>query len=58
MCRVGSQVRDPQSKTPCLIFEYVNNSDFKVCDLASPPVISLALSLSHATPPSLTAHSP
>merc|ERR1719393_147882 len=23
-------VRDPQSKTPCLIFEYVNNSDFKV----------------------------
>ena len=24
-------VRDPQSKTPCLIFEYVNNTDFKVC---------------------------
>jgi len=23
-------VRDPQSKTPCLIFEYVNNTDFKV----------------------------
>ena len=23
-------VRDPQSKTPSLIFEYVNNSDFKV----------------------------
>lgn len=24
-------VRDPQSKTPSLIFEYVNNTDFKVC---------------------------
>ena len=23
-------VRDPQSKTPSLIFEYVNNTDFKV----------------------------
>ena len=23
-------VRDPQSKTPSLIFEYVNNSDFKM----------------------------
>jgi len=23
-------VRDPQSKTPCLIFEYINNTDFKV----------------------------
>eukprot|EP00316_Scyphosphaera_apsteinii_P020841 CAMPEP_0119309414 /NCGR_PEP_ID=MMETSP1333-20130426/15401_1 /TAXON_ID=418940 /ORGANISM="Scyphosphaera apsteinii, Strain RCC1455" /LENGTH=351 /DNA_ID=CAMNT_0007313381 /DNA_START=10 /DNA_END=1065 /DNA_ORIENTATION=- len=23
-------VRDPQSKTPCLIFEHVNNTDFKV----------------------------
>lgn len=23
-------VRDPDSKTPCLIFEYVNNTDFKV----------------------------
>ena len=23
-------VRDPQSKTPCLIFEFVNNTDFKV----------------------------
>jgi len=23
-------LRDPQSKTPCLIFEYVNNTDFKV----------------------------
>jgi len=23
-------VRDPQSKTPCLIFEYVNNTDFKM----------------------------
>ena len=26
----NGQVRDPQSKTPCLIFEYVNNTDFKV----------------------------
>lgn len=25
-----AQVRDPQSKTPSLIFEYVNNTDFKV----------------------------
>lgn len=24
-------VRDAQSKTPSLIFEYVNNTDFKVC---------------------------
>ena len=24
-----TQVRDPQSKTPCLIFEFVNNTDFK-----------------------------
>lgn len=24
-------VRDPQSKTPSLIFEHVNNTDFKVC---------------------------
>lgn len=23
-------VRDPQSKTPSLIFEYINNTDFKV----------------------------
>ena len=23
-------VRDPQSKTPSLVFEYVNNTDFKV----------------------------
>ena len=23
-------VRDPQSKTPSLVFEYVNNSDFKM----------------------------
>ena len=23
-------VRDPQSKTPCLVFEYINNTDFKV----------------------------
>lgn len=23
-------VRDPESKTPSLIFEYVNNTDFKV----------------------------
>jgi casein kinase II subunit alpha len=23
-------VRDPYSKTPCLIFEHVNNTDFKV----------------------------
>ena len=23
-------VRDPHSKTPCLIFEHVNNTDFKV----------------------------
>lgn len=23
-------VRDPQSKTPSLIFEYVNNTDFKI----------------------------
>lgn len=23
-------MRDPQSKTPCLIFEYINNTDFKV----------------------------
>jgi casein kinase II subunit alpha len=23
-------VRDPHSKTPCLVFEYVNNTDFKV----------------------------
>lgn len=24
-------VREPQSKTPSLVFEYVNNTDFKVC---------------------------
>ena len=23
-------VRDPQSKTPSLVFEYINNTDFKV----------------------------
>jgi serine/threonine protein kinase len=23
-------VRDPQSKTPSLVFEYINNNDFKV----------------------------
>jgi len=23
-------VRDPHSKTPCLVFEHVNNTDFKV----------------------------
>lgn len=28
--RLLDTVRDPQSKTPCLIFEYVNNTDFKV----------------------------
>ena len=28
--RLLDVVRDPQSKTPCLIFEYVNNTDFKV----------------------------
>lgn len=27
---LGVQVRDPQSKTPSLVFEYVNNTDFKV----------------------------
>ena len=32
-------VRDPQSKTPCLIFEFVNNTDFKVreASMAFPP---------------------
>lgn len=29
-------VRDPQSKTPSLIFEYVNNTDFKVRHLSAP----------------------
>jgi hypothetical protein len=28
--RLLDVVRDPQSKTPSLIFEYVNNTDFKV----------------------------
>jgi casein kinase II subunit alpha len=30
-------VRDPQSKTPSLIFEHVNNTDFKVCNSAAGP---------------------
>jgi serine/threonine protein kinase len=29
-------VRDPQSKTPSLIFEHVNNTDFKVLCPSSP----------------------
>lgn len=30
MIKLLDVVRDPQSKTPSLIFEYVNNTDFKV----------------------------
>ena len=30
MIQLLDVVRDPQSKTPSLIFEYVNNTDFKV----------------------------
>jgi serine/threonine protein kinase len=28
--RLLDVVRDPASKTPCLVFEHVNNTDFKV----------------------------
>ena len=30
-------MRDPQSKTPSLIFEYINNTDFKVRPPTTPP---------------------
>ena len=30
MIKLLDVVRDPQSKTPSLIFEYVNNTDFKI----------------------------
>ncbi len=30
-----AQVRDPQSKTPSLVFEYVNNTDFKARGLTA-----------------------
>ena len=29
MIQLLDVVRDPQSKTPSLVFEYVNNTDFK-----------------------------
>lgn len=30
MVKLLDVVRDPQSKTPSLIFEFINNTDFKV----------------------------
>jgi serine/threonine protein kinase len=41
-------VRDPQSKTPCLIFEYVNNTDFKVL---YPTLTDFDIRCAHRHPP-------
>jgi casein kinase II subunit alpha len=55
--RLLDVVRDPASKTPCLIFEHVNNIDFKVrrhtrtCELGAGERLVLTQTLSPAPPP-------
>ena len=43
-------VREPQSKTPSLIFEYVNNTDFKVRQKPAPTVYPARPPLSLGSP--------